>query len=182
MTDVEKLTALWDRKLLHDNLMAYCRGIDRMDVDLMRSTYWEDSFDDHAIFVGPGQVYCDAATTYKDRLHSVNHHVSNVLIHQDGNRAERESRFFLVTVYKEPRVTTFKGGRYRDLCEKRGEEWRVLFRTVVWDWCDQRPTVTGWSVVGQPRESNWGGFYPEDPIYRSWDKVEHYPYPWDDWG
>jgi len=182
MPQAGTLTELQDKQLLHDNMMEYCRGIDRMDVDLMKSTYWSDSFDDHAIYVGGGHEYCEAAIAYKDRLHSVNHHVSNVLIRLDGDRAERETRFFLVTVYKEPAVTTFKGGRYRDLCEKRGDEWRVLFRTVIWDWCDQRPTVNGWSVVGQPQESNWGGFYPDDPIYGSWDKVEHRPYPREDWG
>jgi hypothetical protein len=118
----EQLIELYDKQKLHENLMEYCRGVDRMDVDILRETYWPDSADDHGVFVGGGLEWCDEAVKYKHRLYSVSHHVSNVLIKLEGDRAKRESLFFLVTEYRDPPVTTFKGGRYRDLCEKRAGE------------------------------------------------------------
>lgn len=33
-------------------LYRYCRGIDRLDWDLVRSCYHDDAFDDHSIFRG----------------------------------------------------------------------------------------------------------------------------------
>lgn len=175
LTD-EQLQNLYDKQALHDNLMTYCRGVDRMDRELMRSTYWPDSTDDHGGYIGNGQGWADAAFGWKDQAHSVNHHVSNVLSEIDGDRAKRESMFICVAVFKEPDVTMFQAGRYRDLCEKRDGVWKILTRTCVWDWCEVRPAKPDWDIVNVPRESNWGNFHPEDPIYKDWSKAEPTPY------
>ena len=120
LTDAQ-LTELYDKQALHDNLMLYARGADRHDRELMKSTYWPDSFDDHGSYVGDGQGWADAAMTWHDKIYSCSHHVSNVLSEIDGNRAKRESMFICVVPFKDPEVTMFQAGRYRDLCEKRGE-------------------------------------------------------------
>ncbi|WP_198165453.1 nuclear transport factor 2 family protein [Nocardia fusca] len=167
LTDAQ-LMELYDKQALHDNLMMYVRGADRHDHELMRSTYWPDSFDDHGAYVGDGQGWADAAMTWHDKIYSCNHHVSNVLSEIEGNRAKRESMFVCVVPFKEPEVTMFQAGRYRDLCEKRDGVWKILHRTCVWDWIDVRPINSDWDVVDVPRVSHWGAWYPEDPIYLDW--------------
>jgi hypothetical protein len=168
MLTPEQLQELYDKQCLHDNLMRYCRGVDRMHAETIRSTYWPESTDDHGGYIGPGQAWADAAVVWKDRNHTVNHHVSNVLSEIDGHRAKRESMFICVVQFKEPAITMFQAGRYRDLCEKRGSEWRVLNRVCIWDWCEQRVMQPGWRLVNVPNASNWGAFAPEDPIYKDW--------------
>ncbi|HJY93624.1 MAG TPA: nuclear transport factor 2 family protein, partial [Streptosporangiaceae bacterium] len=32
--------------------LRYCRGVDRLDAELMRSAYHNDATDDHGVFVG----------------------------------------------------------------------------------------------------------------------------------
>ena len=113
----QQMSDLYDKQCLHENLMMYCRGVDRMDRDLIRSTYWPDSTDDHGGYIGGGQEWADAAFAYRDNSYSNNHHVSNVLIELNGDRAMRESMFLGVYTFKDPAVTVFQGGRYRDLCE-----------------------------------------------------------------
>ncbi|MGI5218058.1 nuclear transport factor 2 family protein [Nocardia sp. CA-290969] len=167
LTDAQ-LMELYDKQALHDNLMMYVRGADRHDRELMRSTYWPDSFDDHGAYVGGGQGWADAAMTWHDKIYSCNHHVSNVLSEIEGNRAKRESMFVCVVPFKEPEVTMFQAGRYRDLCEKRDGVWKILHRTCVWDWIDVRPINSDWDIVDVPRVSHWGAWYPEDPIYLDW--------------
>ena len=41
---------LLDREAIREAMGRYCRGIDRLDVDLIRSAYHEDAFDDHGPF------------------------------------------------------------------------------------------------------------------------------------
>ncbi|HUD92947.1 nuclear transport factor 2 family protein [Sphingobium sp.] len=172
-----QLEQLYDEKLLQDNLMLYCRAADRMDIEGVRATYWPDSHDDHGGYMGPGQQWADAIEAYRDNLYSCNHHCSNVLCEIDGSRAKRESSFLCVAVFKNPDVTMTHGGRYRDLCEKREGEWRVLRRTCIWDWCDVRKYSTGWDISGVPYMSNWGDRYPNDPIYKDWFESPPTPRP-----
>lgn len=170
LTDAQ-LEELYDKQKLHENLMLYVRGIDRMDEGLMKSTYWPDSWDDHGLFIGPGQDWPAAGCTWRENVYNVNHHVSNVLVEVGGDQAKRESTFMVVTNQKEPAISFFLGGRYLDLCEKRDGEWRVLHRTCVWDWFESYPTRGGWELSRFPHNSNWGCFYPEDPVYsRDWTK------------
>ena len=38
---------------------ALCRGVDRLDVELMKSAYWEGATDDHGVFVGDAWEFCE---------------------------------------------------------------------------------------------------------------------------
>jgi hypothetical protein len=78
---------------------------------------------------------------------------------------------------KKPRITTCLGGRYRDLCEKRDGEWRILHRVCVWDWCEHQATTGGFALCDIPEITNWGAFHPEDPIYKNWDGSDPTKYP-----
>ena len=180
MLSQDQLQELWDKQALHDNLMRYCRALDRMDRDGIVATYWPDSWDDHAVYIGPGQQWADEALRWKDKSWQVNHHVSNVYSEIDGTRAKRESMFIVVCDFKESGMSMLEGGRYRDLCEKRDGEWRILNRVCIWDWSQEIPTKPAWGQIGQPRVTNWGDKWPDDPIYKDWSKSEPRPYPRDD--
>jgi SnoaL-like domain len=177
MLTQEQLQELYDKQCLHDNLMAYCRGIDRFDRELIQSTYWPDSTDDHGVFIGGGWEWAATGVKWKDTVYSNNHHVTNVLIEIQGNRAKRESMFLNVVNYKSPAVSMFLGGRYRDLCEKRNDQWKILRRTCVWDWSEKRTTKPAWDLSGAPEVSNWGAFAPDDPIYQDWGSTLSTKYP-----
>ena len=43
---------LSDMQCIRDAALRYCRGVDRLDVELMKSAYWEGATDDHGVFVG----------------------------------------------------------------------------------------------------------------------------------
>lgn len=158
--------------------MLYCRGADRHDVALMKSTYWPDSQDDHGGFVGNGQDWADAAYGWQDKIDSCSHHVTNVLSEIDGHRAKRESMFICVVPFKDPKVTMFQAGRYRDLCEKRDGVWKILNRTCIWDWVDVRPINPDTDIVNVPRMSHWRAFFPHDPIYEDWAGSPPTERPW----
>ena len=169
----KRIEDLFDKQALYENMMTYCRAIDRMDIELMKSTYWPDGTDDHGRFVGNAHEWCDVAQKSREGLVSCNHHLSNVLIELNGEQARRESMFLVVTSYKADPKHQFLGGRYRDLCEKRAGEWRVLNRTCIWDWNRKIMAEAGWDIMQAPEMSSWGQFHPNDPIYATdWGAVE----------
>ncbi len=43
---------LSDIQSIRECVNNYCRGVDRLDEDLMKSAYWPDATDDHGVFVG----------------------------------------------------------------------------------------------------------------------------------
>lgn len=98
----------------------------------------------------------------------------------EGKQAKRESSFIVVVDFKESRSTLLLGGRYRDLCEKRDDEWRILYRVCIWDWSQDLPTRSGWNLTKMPKVTNRGAYYPDDPIYKDWSSSEPNSYPRDD--
>ena len=68
---MEKLPAelqeLVDRQKIYHVLTSYCRALDRCDVELMKSVYWEDGFDDHGVFAGNAQEFAELSRLQDQR-------------------------------------------------------------------------------------------------------------------
>src|SRR5262249_49993578 len=55
-----RIDALLTKERLHELEMAYCRGIDRRDPDLIRSIYFPDAIEDHgSAWSGTGYEWVD---------------------------------------------------------------------------------------------------------------------------
>lgn len=134
-----ELQALLDREAIRDCLFRYCRGIDRADEAVLRSTYWQDADDCHGAYRGSADGFIAQAITRLRRGGRGVHQVSNILIELHGDAAAVESSFLALQVgAAQPRLETFLAGRYVDRFEKRAGEWRVADRTVVYDWIEER--------------------------------------------
>ena len=94
--------------------------------------------------------------------------LSNILIDLRVQVAGVESYFHALQVDRDPQGGLRKNtlvGRYVDRFEKRGGQWRIAQRTVVYDWIRQQ-AMTGQSDeqafgVRQPK----GARQPADPLY-----------------
>ena len=126
---------------IRDVLMRYCRGVDRLDADLLASCYHADSLDDHGHWRGNGHEFATFIVgSLAQRSHHTTHSVSNVLIElapADPEVAHAES---YTTAYLRRRdeggvewLDLF-AGRYVDRFERRAGTWRIARRVVVHDW------------------------------------------------
>jgi hypothetical protein len=101
------------------------------------------------------------------------HLIGNTQIELNGTQAKAEFAFLSVAVLGNPdgdgvdrdQLTV---GRYRDLCEKRGDEWKILRRTVIWEWNREDTPAENWARFLPPECKNFGADYPDDPIYGDW--------------
>lgn len=170
-TQASELAALLDKQKLYENLIEYCRGQDRKDLDLMKSSFWPEATDDHGGFVGNAHEFCELSYAgHKKSGHSSLHHCTNVLIELDGDMARRESAFiFSMTHFKEWKRTQFLGGRYKDLCEKRGGQWKVLRRTCIFEWAHEFEGGRDFAgIFNFPPTAKVATVFPDDLIYASW--------------
>jgi hypothetical protein len=130
-------------KKLH---IRYCRGIDRMDWDLVRSCYHPDAIDDHGDYVGgiDGFIeYCKAGTP---NFESTTHFTGNQLVEVDGDTAWAEHHAIayhrVAAKSDEPAKDLITVGRYVDQLERRHGERRLTSRVVIVD-LDRVDPVTG---------------------------------------
>lgn len=166
--DHADLVELVAKQKLHENIALYCRGQDRKDLELMKSTFWPEATDNHGMFNGPAHEFCEwAYENQKQTQHRSHHYVTNVVIELDGDRAKRESAFVYVMVRPGGAETDVSGGRYRDLCERRDGEWKVLRRVVIHDHMARFAPKGEFETVfgGFPGTARIGDVYPHDPIH-----------------
>ena len=81
-----------DRAAIYRQLVRYCRGVDRRDLDLIRSTYHPDAFDDHGSYKGDVEGFL--AFVEKEvhaRFRITMHKLGQSLIEIDGDEARSES-------------------------------------------------------------------------------------------
>lgn len=158
------LRELGDREAIRDCMFRYCRGIDRGDMAALHSAYWPDAQDRHGAYHGPVEGFFQAAAAiFATDARNV-HQVSNILIQfLSPGRAAVETYFN--ALQRADGRQWHLAGRYCDLFEQRGGEWRVAERTVVYDWVEeQRPPEAG-EAERFGRRLPIGGRAPADPIY-----------------
>ena len=126
---------LRDRQAIHDCLMTYCRGIDRLDRELLLSVYHPDAIDDHGVFVGSPEEFADWAIAMHTTTHlSHQHCIFNYTCDLDGDVAHTESYFMFVGLNRKGNPLAMSGGRYIDRFEKRSGRWAISARLCVRDW------------------------------------------------
>ena len=118
-------------------LNRYSRAIDRCDMELLKTVYWPDAIDDHAIFVGNPVEFAEFVTPIlRDRTKATMHTLSNTMIELEGDVALTETyvRAYHHMEHNGKKVDVILGGRYLDRFARRNGEWRVAERTFVLDW------------------------------------------------
>jgi SnoaL-like protein len=102
---------------------GYCRGIDRLDWDLVRSCYHDDAFDDHGLVRGGVDEFVAFFTEMLTPMIATTHMLGNILITLDGDVAGCESQslaWHRIPADEETPVRDLTAqGRYVDRIERR---------------------------------------------------------------
>jgi hypothetical protein len=162
------LQELKDDRDIRALLYRYCRGIDRADVDMVRSVYLSESYDDHGTFKGSGYDFAAFAVEKLSRQYvATMHALHNCTVEVDGDKAAAETYFVAYQVTQKPgggqQVLMF-GGRYLDRLGREDGRWGIAYRQVVHDW------TTTIDAAAWPAETI-GVFNPssrgdrKDPVY-----------------
>jgi hypothetical protein len=159
------LQRLLDEEAIKKVQIRYCRGIDRMDWELVRSCYHPDATDDHGDYVGGIDGFIEFCRAGCPTFMSTTHFTGNQLVEVDGDVAwaEHYARAFHRVPPDEDGVVKdlVVNCRYADRFERRGGEWRIAHRTVIVDSDRVDPVVERWVPESQLR----GARDLTDPTY-----------------
>lgn len=131
-----QLRALIDKQEIHEVLLRYCRGVDRMDRALISSAFHPDSISEYGQHAIEGARIGDVLTQLSSPMRNTTHRLGNVLIELDGDSAYGEAYFLIsATVDHVGREhTRTLAGRYLDVFARRAGVWAIASRLVVDDW------------------------------------------------
>ena len=164
------LDALLAREAIRDCLALYARGIDRADLAALTASYWPDAQDSHGAYSGPISGFIERVRRAWQAGPRNIHHLTNILIaFRDDRHAAVETYFLALQRSAGPDGVLRQvqlSGRYCDLFQRRGAEWRVLRRTVVYDWVAPEALPEGSEAQRFGPRTPIGAPWPDDPVYR----------------
>jgi SnoaL-like domain len=133
-----RMQELLDKQAIYEVVQRYCRGVDRLDADALRSCYHPDGIDHHYGFDGDREAFIEWAIPGLGALGGTMHSVANhFVIELDGDRALAES--YLIAYHwgdppDDPSRNFTSGARYVDHFERRDGEWKIIERFSVREW------------------------------------------------
>lgn len=166
-----KLEAMLDREEVKALPHRFARGLDRCDRALIESCFHPDGIDDHGIFKGNAQEFCDWVMVELQKYDASQHIIGTQNVEVAGSKAVCESYFIAVHIIPTPENTKelIVAGRYIDELEKREGEWKLTLRRCVFDW--NRMTDSAALPSRDPDPRHLGKCFPDDDSYRSFSSL-----------
>jgi hypothetical protein len=168
MTHAPEVQELLDKQAIYEVVCRYCRGIDRLDLDLVRTCYHPEARDHHPGYEGDLDGYFEMLATGLPRLLGTMHTIANHLIELDGDLALSETyvnAYHWGEPFDDPDKNFSTGSRYVDHMEKRDGVWRIKERWCVRNWV--RVEVNSGEIQLPNDDNKWPAAHrgPEDVIY-----------------
>jgi hypothetical protein len=157
--------ALIDKQAIYKVIVRYCRGIDRLDMELVRSCYHPGAVDHHTGFEGERDGFVAWVESALRRLVGTMHLVGNHLVEIDGDvaRSETYCTAFHLADPSDPAAGSITTGiRYVDRFERRAGDWRIAERVALREWLRLEPHQR----PADPSEGPTGIRGRGDPVYR----------------
>lgn len=140
---VAEVRYLRDRQDIADVISAYCRGLDRLDPDILRGAYHEGAIDRHGPFLGDRDTFVPWAIELVGEYPLSHHSVTTHNCQIDGDRAWAESYCVFFTLLQDRKSLGAGAARYIDELERRDGKWAIAKRAEIMDCCYEMP-ATHW--------------------------------------
>lgn len=143
---------LADRAAIYDAMCRYCRGVDRLDFETLRSAYHPDAIDNHGPYNGDIDGFVEWVRNRHQKIPFSKHLLGNMIIEFTGpdeaavetyctavQRYPADARNSLTALLGDgvgagsDAVDLFVYARYIDKVTRREGAWRIQQRNVVLD-------------------------------------------------
>jgi hypothetical protein len=151
----EKMLELWNKQEITEVIYKFARALDRVDGELMKSTYWSDAIEEHQDPIFPdlfhwndnGWKFVPIAMKSFETLELTQHRISNVLIELDGDKAKAEAYVYAYHVAEEngEMHEGILGGRHLFDFVKKDDVWKIQHRVTLFDWNRNNKASAKWA-------------------------------------
>ena len=151
-------------------LAGYCRGLDRMDEELARSTWHPDGTAlYHGVYEGSGAGFVEWVWPVHQQFLGHSHQITNVFLQIDAPAGTAASESYVTVCLRLPDgegglVDMVTRGRYVDTWSRRDGRWAIDHRVYVSDLSNQHPVA-----AGDGQDSLQGARDRSDPSYQALD-------------
>lgn len=166
-SDNQELRILLDKQACGETLTRYCRALDWLDEEALKTVFTPEADIDYGFFKGRGDAFIPAVMEIERSFLRRWHFVANSLIQLNGDSAEAECYGLAagVSTREGKTVTDVFGGRYLDRLVRRKSGWMISRRVYVLDWQRSFETDAG-AESAMPGLAWSSGFNPAHPLYR----------------
>ncbi len=147
MMTIDELSA---RMEIHDVLLRYCRGLDRVDMSLVRGAFHKDAWIEFpkSLHIGSVEGFFEFLTAEMPRFVRTMHFLGNSLIEFDGPDTAYVETYLEADHQGSERhhwknKTVKLWALYVDRFERRDGTWLIAHRQLLTEWMYQYPTE-GW--------------------------------------
>jgi hypothetical protein len=174
---------LGDVRAIEEVVLRYCRGIDRLDLDLVRSCYHPDATDTHGTFSGTVDEFVAWVGGLLRRYDATFHLVANHLVDFASADPTGEADVAVSETYgvahhrssdPDPRRNLTVGFRFVDRFERRDGRWRIAERVATTEWVQAPAPGSRWPV---PDDGAVGRRDGDDPLARMLGELAARPEP-----
>lgn len=163
-----ELRAALDREAIHNLLMAYARGVDRADQDLLQRTLCADATIITGLFNGSGHDFAQFMTRFvPENLQRCFHSIANEWVDVRGDCAVGEA--YVIAYSSAGGSDVLTGGRYLCEFERREAGWCISGLTFIQDWQNQLPGTFATDGMYEALDSR-GCYGRDDPVYGLWER------------
>lgn len=160
------LATLADKQAITENMLNYCRAMDRMDRDLALSCWHPGGTDEHTpLFSGSGEAFVEWVWKIHEPMLLTRHVLTNILIEVAGDEAWSESYWtVLLRIDRAGEIVDlWSGGRYVDHHRAIDGRWGFVHRRSVHDWDRAEPLTL--SMANFPGPPLVEPAAPDAPLY-----------------
>jgi len=162
---IDPTELLWAESEIRRCLLRYVRGVDRLDLELVRSCYHPDATDAHGSFTGTVDEFLVWVERILRRYDLTMHFLGSPLVEFDeaaSARVETYGMAFHRAASGPPERNLVTGFRFVDRFERRDGAWRIAHRIAVTEWSRVDHEDAWWPI---PDGMLQGRRDRTDPVY-----------------
>ena len=148
---------------IQQTITRYCRALDWLDEELLRTCYSTNADIDYGFYTGPAEGFFPVVMEIERAALHRSHLLSNIAIDLDGESAEVEC-YGIATSTLDGKTLNVFGGRYHNSFQKVAEVWRISRSQYILDYHFETP----FSDLGGAMDALQSGIglTQEHPLYR----------------